>query len=171
MYKNNSVSNGNTGNAIAMCGRQNSPFTILVVEDNAHEAALLKAALKKMNMDLSVQFVENGEEAIDYLGGAERFQDRSCFPEPDLVIMDLKMPGKGGFEVLEWFRNLEEGSLIPVIVLTASEREADIQRAYSLGASSYFIKPTDFHEFRNMIKIVYDYWMLARRPRPPVMLR
>jgi CheY-like chemotaxis protein len=141
-------------------------FTILVVEDNPQEVVLLQRALKKTDMDLAVHFVANGEEAIDYLSGVEPFRDRNRHPEPDLVIMDLKMPRKGGFEVLEWFRNLQEGALIPVIVLTASDREADIQRAYSLGASSYFIKPTTFDEFRNMIRIVYDYWMLARRPKP-----
>ncbi len=148
-----------------MHNEQSSPFTILVVEDNPQETILLQRALKKIDMDLAVQFVVNGEEAIDYLSGAEHFQDRGRFPEPDLVIMDLKMPRKGGFEVLEWFRNLQEGALIPVIVLTASDRDADVQRAYNLGASSYFIKPTTFEEFRIMIKVVYDYWVLARRPR------
>jgi CheY-like chemotaxis protein len=147
---------------------QSEPFTILVVEDNAEEVILLQRAFKKTGMDIAVQFVVNGEEAIDYLSGADRFGDRGTFPEPDLVIMDLKMPRKGGFEVLEWFRNLQEGALIPVIVLTSSEREADIQRAYSLGANSYFSKPTSFEEFREMIKVVYDYWALARRPKPLV---
>jgi len=116
-------------------------------------------------MDIAVQFVVNGEEAIEYLSGSERFRDRTSFPEPDLVIMDLKMPRKGGFEVLEWFRNLQEGALIPIIVLTASDRETDVQRAYSLGASSYFLKPTSFESFRDMVKIIYDYWSLARRPK------
>src|SRR5579872_1614732 len=147
----------------------NDTFTILVVEDNPEEALLLQRAFKRTGMDIAVQFVVNGEEAIDYLSGAEQFRDRASFPEPDLVIMDLKMPRKGGFEVLEWFRNLQESALIPIIVLTASNREADVQRAYSLGANSYFIKPTSFDEFRDMIKIFYDYWSLARRPRPMAM--
>lgn len=140
------------------------PFTILVVEDNAEEVIILQRAFKKTGMDIAVQFVVNGEEAIDYLSGAEQFRDRASYPEPDLVIMDLKMPRKGGFEVLEWFRNLQEGALIPIIVLTASNRDSDVLRAYSLGASSYFIKPTSFDEFRSLIKVVYDYWALARRP-------
>jgi CheY-like chemotaxis protein len=144
----------------------NEPFTILVVEDNAEEVILLERAFKRTGMDVCVQCVVNGEEAIDYLSGADRFRDRASFPEPDLVVMDLKMPRKGGFEVLEWFRNLQEGALIPVIVLTASDREADVQLAYSLGANSYFIKPTSFNEFRDMIKVFYDYWSLARRPKP-----
>src|SRR5579872_5074819 len=147
----------------------NEPFTILVVEDNAEEVILMERAFKRTGMEVSVQFVVNGEEAIDYLSGVDRFRDRISFPEPDLVVMDLKMPRKGGFEVLEWFRNLQEGALIPVIVLTASNRESDVQRAYSLGANSYFIKPTSFDEFRDMIKVFYDYWSLARRPRPMAM--
>ena len=96
---------------------QSEPFTILVVEDNAEEVILLQRAFKKTGMDIAVHFVVNGEEAIDYLSGVDRFSDRGAFPEPDLVIMDLKMPRKGGFELLEWFRNLQEGALIPVVVL------------------------------------------------------
>jgi CheY-like chemotaxis protein len=149
-----------------MHSEHNGPFTILVVEDNPEEVILLQRAFENAGMDLAVHFVVNGEEAIDYLSGADRFRNRINFPEPDLVIMDLKMPRKGGFEVLEWFRNLQESALIPIIVLTASNRESDVQRAYSLGASSYFIKPTSFNEFRDMIKIVYAYWSLARRPKP-----
>jgi CheY-like chemotaxis protein len=144
---------------------QNEPFIVLVVEDNAEEVILLQRAFKRTELDIEVQFVVNGEEAIDYLSGADRFSDRLNFPEPDLVLMDLKMPRKGGFEVLEWFRNLREGAVVPVIVLTSSDREADVQRAYSLGANTYFIKPTSFDEFRDMIKIIYDYWFLARRPK------
>ncbi|MDB6017962.1 MAG: response regulator receiver protein [Pedosphaera sp.] len=144
---------------------------MLVVEDNAEEVILLQRAFKRIADDMSVQFVVNGEEAIDYLSGVERFSDRVSFPEPDLVLMDLKMPRRGGFEVLEWFRNLQEGALIPVIVLTSSNREADIQRAYGLGANSYFMKPTGFDELQNMIKIVYDYWKLAKKPRPLVTRR
>lgn len=151
---------------VSMYKEHNDPFTILVVEDNAEEVILLRRAFQRTGMDIAVHFVSNGEEAIDYLSGADSYRDRAHFPEPDLVIMDLKMPRKGGFEVLEWFRNLQEGALIPVIVLTASSRESDIQRAYSLGASSYFIKPTSFDEFRGMIKAVYDYWSLAQRPKP-----
>ncbi|MDB6021092.1 MAG: response regulator receiver protein [Pedosphaera sp.] len=116
-------------------------------------------------MDIAAYFVTNGEEAIDYLSGAGRFQDRHDHPEPDLVIMDLKMPRKNGFELLEWFRNLQEGALIPVIVLTSSNREADIQRAYSLGANSYFFKPSSFEEFRDLIRVIYEYWSRALRPK------
>jgi CheY-like chemotaxis protein len=152
-----------------MHSTHNEQFTILVVEDNTEEVILLRKAFENAGMQLAVQFVVNGEEAIDYLSGTDKFRNRISFPEPDLVIMDLKMPRKGGFEVLEWFRNLQESALIPIIVLTASNRESDVQRAYSLGASSYFIKPTSFNEFRDMIKILYEYWSLARRPKPLVL--
>ena len=143
----------------------NEHFTILIVEDNAEEVLLLKKAFQRAALDISVQFVGNGEEAIDYLSGTEEFHDRHAFPEPDLVIMDLKMPRKGGFEVLEWFRNLQEGALIPIIVLTSSARDADVQRAYSLGANSYFLKPSNFEDFRDLIQVIYQYWLRARRPK------
>lgn len=146
----------------------NERFTILIVEDNAEEVLLLKKAFQRVALDIAVQFVTNGEEAIDYLSGTEQFHNRREYPEPDLVIMDLKMPRKGGFEVLEWFRNLQEGALIPIIVLTSSHREADVQRAYSLGANSYFLKPSNFEEFRDMIQVIYQYWIRARRPRSMV---
>jgi CheY-like chemotaxis protein len=143
----------------------NERFTILIVEDNSEEVILLQKAFEKAGLDITVHFVTNGEEAIDYLSGAERYHDRYSYPEPDLLIMDLKMPRKGGFEVLEWFRNLQEGALIPVVVLTSSNRETDVQRAYSLGANSYFIKPSDFDEFRDMIAAISNYWFRARKPK------
>ena len=143
----------------------NEPFTILVVEDNKEEVILLQRAIERSGLGISAHFVGNGEEAIDYLSGMDRFGDRQRFPEPDVVLMDLKMPRKGGFEVLEWFRNLEEGALIPVIVLTSSTHEADIQRAYSLGANTYFTKPTGFDEFQDVIRMLYEYWSRARRPK------
>jgi len=143
----------------------NEPFTILVVEDNDNEAILLQKAFKRVGGALAVHFVANGEEAIDYLSGTDQFSDRQTYPEPDLLVMDLKMPRKGGFEVLEWFRNLREGALIPVVILTASENEADVERAYGLGANSYFRKPAAFDEFREMVKVICDYWAVARRPR------
>jgi CheY-like chemotaxis protein len=145
---------------------RSAPFIILVVEDNEEEAILLKKAFEQVDIEITAHFVTNGEEAIDYLSGADKFQNRFTYPDPDLVIMDLKMPRKGGFELLEWFRNVREGALIPLIVLTASDREADVQRAYTLGANSYFLKPMNFDEFRGMVKTVCDYWIRARRPKP-----
>ena len=141
------------------------PFTILMVEDDAGEVLFLQKAFKKTGAGIAAQFVVNGEEAIDYLSGEGRFDDRASFPEPQLVIMDLNMPRKDGFEVLEWFRNMEEGALVPVIVLTSSDLESDIRHAYNLGANSYFLKPSSDEDFCSMIKVVYDYWALARRPR------
>lgn len=126
----------------------------------------MEKAFRQPGIGVSAHFVSNGEEAIDYLSGTDRFRDRFAYPEPDLVIMDLKMPRKGGFELLEWFRNLREGALIPVVVLTASSSESDIQHAYNLGANSYFVKPTNFDEFRDTVKAIYQYWSRARRPMP-----
>ena len=136
-----------------------------MVEDDAGEVMLLQKAFKKAGAGVAAQFVVNGEEAMDYLSGEGQFNDRASFPEPHLIIMDLKMPGKDGFEVLKWFRNMEEGALVPVIVLTSSDFESDVQQAYNLGANSYFLKPSSDEAFCSMIKVVYDYWALARRPR------
>ena len=127
----------------------------LVVDDEPLAREMIREMLED---DSEVEIVgecANGREAIDAIKTLQ----------PDLVFLDVQMPELGGFEVLEWFRNLQEGALIPIIVLTASDRETDVQRAYSLGASSYFLKPTSFESFRDMVKIIYDYWSLARRPK------
>jgi len=144
---------------------QHQQLTFLIVEDNPDEVILLQRAFQRADLGVAAQFVENGEEAIDYLSGQDCYTDRDTYPEPDLVIMDLKMPRKGGFEVLEWFRNIQEGALIPIVILTSSEREADIQRAYSLGANSYFIKPAHFDGLLSVLQAIYQYWSLSQRPR------
>ena len=118
------------------------PF--LLVEDDDDEAALLRLAFRKAHVPNALRVVKSGEDAIDYLSGAGVFADRSVYPEPSLVLLDLKLRGKGGLEVLQWIRSRPEFNLLRVVVLTSSMRTEDLERARELGADSFLSKPMEF---------------------------
>ena len=118
-------------------------FRILLVEDDLNDVALLKRAFSKRHPVDWVQVVNNGLDAMSYLEGSGRFRDRTRFPLPDLLLLDLTLPGISGFEVLEWLRTASQFHSLPVIVLTASSAIRDAQQAYRLGANSFITKPID----------------------------
>ncbi len=109
------------------------------MEDNEDDVFFMKRAFRHAGLGNALHVVRNGEQAIDYLGGAKDFSDRQQHPLPDMVFLDLKMPGVGGFEVLSWMR--QEHLNVPVAVLTSSPEESDRQRAQELGATAYLLKP------------------------------
>ncbi|MDB6034951.1 MAG: response regulator with CheY-like receiver domain and winged-helix DNA-binding domain [Verrucomicrobiales bacterium] len=112
----------------------------LLAEDNEDDVFFMQRAFRDAGLGNLLFVVTNGEEAVDYLAGREAFSDRNKYPLPDMVFLDLKMPGLNGFEVLSWVR--QEGKLtMPVAVLTSSPEEIDLQRARSLGADCYLLKP------------------------------
>ncbi len=115
--------------------------TLLLVEDNEDDVFLMRRALRKANITLPLQVAMDGQEALDYLSGSGRFADRSQFPLPALVFLDLKLPYVHGFEVLAAIRQNEALRELPVIVLTSSPEERDRQQAQLLGAKAYFVKP------------------------------
>jgi DNA-binding response OmpR family regulator len=109
--------------------------------------------------------VNDGEKAIQYLGGEGTYNDRSAYPSPSLLFLDLKMPRKGGFEVLQWIREHPSWKGLPVLILTSSRHEVDIKRGYELGANSYLVKPVNFEALVNMARLVDLYWMhLIQKP-------
>lgn len=118
--------------------KQKSIF--LLVEDNEDDVFFMQRAFKEAGLSNPLQIVGNGEEAIEYFAGKKIFEDRSKFPLPDMVFLDLKMPGVDGFQVLEWIRKHTK-SEVPVAVLTSSPEELDYKRARELGASCYLLKP------------------------------
>jgi CheY-like chemotaxis protein len=124
--------------------------TILLADDSEDDRFLLRIALKKADFDCSVQEADNGQEAIARLKGEGAFADRVQFPLPSLVIMDLNMPLKSGFEVLAWARAQPTLQSLSMIVMTASMRPEDIQKAYDLGATAYLVKPIELHELEEM---------------------
>jgi CheY-like chemotaxis protein len=138
---------------------------ILLVEDDPDDVFFLQEALKKEDMSGALRVARDGEEAVAYLLGQGAFADRRLHPPPALVLLDLKLPRKSGLEVLEWRRGQAGMPLIPVIVLTSSVSNADISRAYELGANSYLIKPIESDAQQEMVRTILKYWIgLNKRP-------
>ncbi len=138
---------------------------ILIAEDDPGDAFLLERAFSKSGFTFSLTFVHDGQDAIDYLSGVGRYEDRAKYPIPDLLLLDLKMPRMDGFEVLQWLRHQPGLSRMLVIVLTSSDQTRDINRAYELGANSYLVKPIELRDLENLANVVQSYWMgLNRRP-------
>src|SRR5687768_12930434 len=108
--------------------------TILIAEDNPDEVLLIRRAFRLAKLDYPLQVVSNGDAAIAYLGGEGQYADRSQYPLPTLMLLDLKMPRKSGLEVLEWLRDQPGLRRLRVVVLTASRESADVDQAYELGA-------------------------------------
>ncbi len=125
---------------------------ILIAEDEDDEAFLLERALKKAAIAAPIRRVKNGEEVIDYLSGAGCHADRGLYPMPGIVLLDLNMPKKGGFEVLEWIRQQEGLKGLAVDVLSGSSRAEDIERALRLGANLYLKKPIATHDLDDLLK-------------------
>jgi CheY-like chemotaxis protein len=131
----------------------------LLVEDNPDHVLLLQRAFIKGKIMNPLQLVRSGEEAIEYLSGTGRFANRAEFPLPALVLLDLKMPGIDGFEVLRWIRRQPNIATLRVVVLTTSDETRDIDLAYKLGANSFLVKPTDFERFVQVSQALSGYWI------------
>lgn len=131
---------------------------LLYAEDDPDFSALFKCALDKGGFKELIAHVTDGEQAIAYLRGDGKYSDRTQFPLPAVALLDLKMPRKTGFEVLEWIRKESPFPYLPVIVLTVSEELRDIQRAYQLGANSFLIKPPSVADLKNMLDMLDTYW-------------
>ena len=145
---------------------------VLIADDSENDVALFRRALRQARVTTAVQVVMDGEEAIAYLKGDGKFAERDEYPLPDLLLLDLKMPRKNGFEVLEWLRGQPTLARLRVVVLTTSEDLRDVNSAYSLGAASFLTKPLNFIEFKDTIQAMIDYWTALNRvptiERPPL---
>ena len=139
---------------------------ILLVDDNPHDVILIRLAFRKVGIIDTIHLVKDGAEAMRYINGDEKYADRRIYPRPTLVLLDLKMPGANGFEVLKWVRSQEAFESLVVVVMSGSRDDADIQRAYDLGANSYLIKPTKFEDLVKMMESLKDYQSWATRKRP-----
>jgi Response regulators consisting of a CheY-like receiver domain and a winged-helix DNA-binding domain len=138
---------------------------ILHVEDDPNDALLFQHACRKAGVSFELQSVNDGDQAIAYLCGQEKFSDREKHPFPELILLDLKMPRLSGFDVLAWLRNEGGCRNVPVIILTSSNHESDIKRAYDLGANSYLVKPVGFDALVEVAKTIHGYWVhINERP-------
>ena len=139
--------------------------TVLHVEDDPNDVALMKHACVAAKVSFQLLPASDGEKAIHYLEGDGIFGDRATYPMASLVFLDLNMPRKGGFEVLQWIRRNPSLKCLPVLILTSSRHEVDIKRAYELGANSYLVKPVNFEALVNMARVIDAYWMnLIQKP-------
>ena len=145
---------------------------ILLAEDDPNDTLLIGRAFKKAGLGEVLKSVDTGDAAIDYLRGVDQYSDRSRYPLPFLLLLDLKMPGADGFEVLRWLRSQSDFKRLLVVVLTSSNLQADVDRAYELGANSYLVKPVEFSEMVNMIQRFEAYWAeINRFPTPASSLK
>ena len=133
--------------------------TVLVADDDFNDISLLKRAFLKAGIDVSLNVVRDGAEAIQYLDGDNAFADRNAFPMPMLLLLDLKMPRTNGFEVLKWVRSQDGLRRLLVVVMTNSDEPRDIDRAYDLGANSFLKKPDDFTDLLKMSEKLHEYWI------------
>lgn len=133
------------------------PVVILMAEDDADDRLLAKDALSECGMAGELHFVENGEELLDYLQRRGKYTQLS-HPRPGLILLDLNMPRKDGREALREIKNNPELRRIPVVVLTTSNADMDIERAYELGANSFISKPVAFDSLVSIMRAIGQYW-------------
>ena len=135
------------------------PATILLVEDNPMDVELIIDAFKEARLGNKIQVAKNGKQALEFLFGEGEYADRKKYPLTDIVLLDLKMPGIDGHEVLRRIKSTEKLKRLPVIILTSSRDEGDRAMSYDSGANSYLVKPVAFDEFLKVVKQISEYWI------------
>ena len=136
---------------------------ILIVEDDSRDAELALRALKRAHLGDRVLVVGDGAEALDFIHSRGRHAARKADCPPKVVLLDLRLPGVGGLDVLRELRSLDRMRAVPVVVLTASETDPDVTAAYRLGANSYIVKPTDADSFQDAVARLGAYWLLVNQ--------
>jgi CheY-like chemotaxis protein len=143
---------------------------IVLAEDNANDVELTLTALRENHVANEVVVVRDGAEALDYLYKRHGYVDRPG-GHPALVLLDLKMPKVDGIEVLRQVKADPALKQIPVVVLTSSREERDLVRTYDLGVNAYVVKPVDFHEFIDAVKLLGGFWAVVNETPPPAASR
>jgi len=140
--------------------------TILHVEDDPNDRLFVERAFKKAGVPVELCAVATGEEAVNYLSAEGPFADRKRFPAPAFILLDLKLTGMSGFDILEWARRQRASKLLPIAVLTSSREGTDVKRAYEAGATTYFVKPADTDDLHALIKTLAGYWFVHAKLPP-----
>jgi CheY-like chemotaxis protein len=141
--------------------------TVLHIDDDPNDAELLRAATRRVETSFQLQSLEDGDQAMAYLTGHAPYTDRETYPQPALILLDLKMPRMGGFEVLRWIRGQPQLKEIPVIMLSGSELKEDVQQAYQAGAHFYMVKPLGFDALVAFIQKLQTTWLTGGFALPP----
>ena len=137
---------------------------VLLVEDNASDAEMTIRALKKNNLGNKLLHLKDGAEALDFIFAEGEYCGRQVENIPKVILLDLKMPKVNGIEVLRRIKIDERTQKIPVVVLTSSKEDPDIQACYALGVNSYVVKPVDFNEFQKAISELGLFWLIINQP-------
>lgn len=140
------------------------PVEILIVEDNPNDAELTIRALNKGILANHIFVAENGEEALDFIFSRGRFSERDKSKTLKVIFLDLKLPKVSGLEFLKAIKSDDATKMLPVVVITSSKEDTDIQQAYALGANSYIVKPVDFESFIHSISAAGAYWLIINVP-------
>jgi len=143
---------------------ENDIVEILLVEDNPRDAELTIRALKRHNLANRLFHVEDGAEALDFLFGRGKYEGRRTDASPKVVLLDLKLPKVNGLEILREMKEDSHLQTIPVVVITSSAEDPDMDTAYKLGANSYVVKPVQFDAFMEAMSKVGVYWLMVNHP-------
>ena len=141
---------------------------LLLIDDNEQDVFLTQRALKKNNITNKVVVASDGQEALDYLFGTGTHAGRDLSEMPVMTLLDLKMPGIDGFEVLRQIRTNPRTRLLPVAIMTSSREEVDIVKGYTGGCNAYVAKPVDFEQFAEAVKTLGLFWLVLNQA-PPTM--
>jgi CheY-like chemotaxis protein len=137
---------------------------ILLVEDNTDDAQLAARALRHRNLADHLRWLEDGEAALDFLFCRGPYADRTGRSMPKVILLDLKLPKVDGLEVLTAVKGDSRTSRIPVVVVTSSKQDRDVEKAYALGANSYVVKPIAFDQFADAMVDIGSYWLKVNQP-------
>lgn len=139
---------------------QTDTMIILYIEDDPAHAEFTMRHFNKNNIGKCIIHLSDGQQALDYLFNQGEYSDPEAAPRPHLILLDLRLPKVDGLEVLKIIKSDKILRRIPTVILTTSEAEADISRAYQYYANSYLVKPLDFEKFSNMIESLGMYWVM-----------
>jgi CheY-like chemotaxis protein len=135
-------------------------YSILLVEDSIRDVALVQRAFRKADIKAPLHVVNDGDAAVAYLQGEGQYSDRTQYPLPVLILLDLKLPRRSGAEVLAWLRQQPVLRRIPVVVLTASREYADVNHIYDIGVNAYIVKPVMFDALVEIIQMLNMHWLV-----------
>jgi two-component system, response regulator len=144
--------------------QEDAPVEILLVEDNPNDLELALHALRRHNLANHIQIVRDGEEALAFIFCSGEYSNRRIENGPKVVLLDLKLPKIDGLEVLQRIKSDPRTRKIPVVVLTTSREDRDVEKCYALGANSYIVKPVDFQQFTESVRQLGFYWVLLNHP-------
>ena len=140
---------------------------IILIEDDMNDAELTIRALKKNKMINNIIHLKDGEEAVDYIFLQGQYVHRQVTNHPTLILLDLKLPGLSGMDVLRKIKKDESTKYIPIVALTSSKEHPDVAECYRLGINSYIVKPVEFDNFSTVVTEIGFYWLLLNHPPVP----